>query len=499
MKWQPTAAKNATERAAQGTFGRQAGGRSLRVRAHLTGFAAVAVAALLLAAPAVANVPAGFDLFETDPEQTVFRFQDSTAIPANFFDQGSQPFTGAVNFGGEPVGLFQGKDVGDADTIVHRLQNAVLAAPFPAQAFVPIELVSLNLVSVQPITVTVNGQPQDWGVSAVASPVRPSQGDIRILQTAPEGGAFDSALQVYPKFTFRRLSDGAVKTLDAGELFPPGSQGAQELILRANAVPWRDGCAPPALAVPGLNDGFCPAFTPAKQKQLAIEEARLAKHGIRPAQPRLEHFHCYELGRTAVSRSVSLQDQFGATKAKATRLVSLCNPTQKNRERFTNRIAHLACYAITEKAVKRPDVAVRNQYGFDRLVLGKAQRLCLPSLKTKPSVTKRPAVRAGTLTDHFKCYSARSPNRFTARPATLRDQFGRRQVRVLRPALLCAPVQKNKTPAQHPVRHLVCYAVRDPATFKHGPVKVFNQFGVRKVRVLAPSGVCVPSLKLKLP
>src|SRR3954469_11666065 len=66
------------------------------------------------------TIPAGFDLFETDPEQTVFTFEGKTEIPANFFAEGSAPFDGAVNFGGEPIVRFMGRDVGSADTVIER-------------------------------------------------------------------------------------------------------------------------------------------------------------------------------------------------------------------------------------------------------------------------------------------------------------------------------------------------------------------------------------------
>ena len=42
------------------------------------------------------SIPAGFDLFETDPEQTIFNFQGPAQIPANFFAPGSDPFAGNV-------------------------------------------------------------------------------------------------------------------------------------------------------------------------------------------------------------------------------------------------------------------------------------------------------------------------------------------------------------------------------------------------------------------
>jgi hypothetical protein len=58
--------------------------------------------------PASADVPPGFDLFETDPEATVFSFREEFTIPPNFFDNGSAAFQGDVGFGGVPLLTFPG-------------------------------------------------------------------------------------------------------------------------------------------------------------------------------------------------------------------------------------------------------------------------------------------------------------------------------------------------------------------------------------------------------
>ena len=252
--------------------------------------AAVATAvAVWLAVPAAAGaVEPGFDLLQTDPAATVFSFQDEFTIPAGFFGPGSEPFTGEVHFGGLPLQTFQGRDVGDADTVVRRPQAANLQPPFPASDAIPIEIVSLSLQSVQPIQVNSGGTLQPWDVRVDLSPTHPSQGAMRIVKTSDQGGTFDSRLQVFPHFVFTRISDGATRTIDVGEL-PPSYQLQQDLLLNSANVPWRAGCVAPARAVPGINDGFCPGFTIQGAKQLNVEESRLAKHGVVPAQPRLVH------------------------------------------------------------------------------------------------------------------------------------------------------------------------------------------------------------------
>src|SRR4051812_18160409 len=86
---------------------------------------AAAVAALALFAGDARAVAPGYDLFQTDPAQNVFKFTGKYAIPAGFFTPDSQPFEGFVNFGGEPLVTFMGSDIGNADTVVQRTAEAL--------------------------------------------------------------------------------------------------------------------------------------------------------------------------------------------------------------------------------------------------------------------------------------------------------------------------------------------------------------------------------------
>jgi hypothetical protein len=461
------------------------------------------VSLLLMAAPAGADVPPGFDLFETDPEQTVFSFREEATIPANFFAPGSAPFQGDVAFGGEPILTFQGHDVGDADTVVEREQLTVLAPPFPADATGPINLRLLSLVGMQPIEVQVGNATQLWEIGATESPTRPSTGEIRILQSSASGGQFDSRLTVFPLFTFTRLSDGETRVLDVGAT--PQAQNptfVEKITLTSSATPWRPGCIPPALAVPGVNDGFCPGQTPGGRTTLNREEAPLAKHGVVPASRRLEHFSCYVISpsRKFKRRTVKLRDQFGRSRARVLKHGPLCAPARKRKEPYRNKRAHLQCYEV--KRLKgtflRRLVAVRNQFGSLRLRLLKPSGLCLPTVKTRPKVRKPKRLRKTERIDHFACYRVRQASRFRARTVVTRDQFGRTKTKVLKAVELCAPVAKNSGRVLHRVRHLVCYRVKRSTKVKIVKKRVHNQFGHALVKVLRPGPFCVPSLKRKL-
>jgi hypothetical protein len=128
----------------------------------------------------------------------------SNPIPADFFGPGSDPFDGAIRLGGGLVGT---------DTIVHRTRDAVLPG-VGSSDIVPIELVQLNLVSCEPITVRYGGQnPEQWNVS-VGFLHLPTQGQMIITKTYANGGTFTATLPVQSLLTFTKVSDpGMVKSL----------------------------------------------------------------------------------------------------------------------------------------------------------------------------------------------------------------------------------------------------------------------------------------------
>ncbi len=195
-------------------------------------------------------ISAGFDLFVTDSSQTQITFSNSLPIPAGFFGPGSDPFTGTVHFDGVPLGTYQGVNVGDTDTIVERKTDATLPQPPPSNDGVPIEIVSLSLVSVAPITVTYNGgNPELWNVTVALAPT-PSTGAMTIFMKDQQGGTFDVTLLINARLAFTRASGVTAQPLllDVG--------GGQSGALLAT-VPWRTTCPSGVLAATALRGGFC--------------------------------------------------------------------------------------------------------------------------------------------------------------------------------------------------------------------------------------------------
>ena len=138
-----------------------------------------------------------------------------TPIPADFFGLGSAPFDGEVQLQGA---------TGGTDTIVQRLNTMAFGADAPIQT-TPIELVQLDLVSCEPITVQVGGRETRWDV-AVSLSERPAPlGMMVVTRTHENGGVFSSDFSVQPVFTFTRVADPTdVRVLDTGEFGIPPSQ-----------------------------------------------------------------------------------------------------------------------------------------------------------------------------------------------------------------------------------------------------------------------------------
>ena len=461
----------------------------------------IAVALGLTFVPAAGAVTAGYDLFVTDPDTTSFDFSGSP-VPADFFSPGSEPFTGAVGFCGEPIGSFQGTDTGDADTIVQRPNAANLPAPGSVDT-VPIELVQLNLVSCQPIQVQVGTATESWDVEVDLSQVRSSQGQMTIQKTSEGGGTFSSELQVFPLFTFTRVQDGTQRTLDVGAQ-QLSDQAIQTLTLRAQDVPWSTGECP--LSTPELSQGFCPGYTPDEGKQLTVEQALLAQHGIYPAQPRQNHYKCYTVRRQGSSgRAVRLVSQLGTVQAKLARPAWVCNPVKKNAERIENALAHLACYDLTgvqETPADTKQFVVRNQFGSAELTAGAPKRFCLPARKQVVRKKGEPPLGSGTaalaaLGDHLACYA--TSGSAVGKTVRLTDQFHVERVRVGKPRYLCAPAEKNGERIQHPLQHLVCYAITNLGGRPLSPldVRVRHQFGIVRLGILAADTLCVPTQKAR--
>lgn len=182
-------------------------------------------------------IPAGDDCWSTSCGSTSYEFHN-TPIPAGFFDPGSEPFEGTVHLGGGnpngtdtvvqrlcpayPTGWLSGSPsssswlltntdpecggpgLGQTDTTVRRF-NLISVMP-QSTAQVPIELVSLSLVSCQPITVRYcnGGSCSDhlWTVSVSLAPVAHPTGSMSLQRTGDYSGTTSFGLPHIKRYTF---------------------------------------------------------------------------------------------------------------------------------------------------------------------------------------------------------------------------------------------------------------------------------------------------------
>ena len=190
-------------------------------------------------------------------------------------------------------------------------------------------------------------------------------------------------------------------------------------------------------------------------------------------------------------------DQFGSAFTRVVRPLRLCNPADKNGEGIDDPASHLMCYQANDEGIfDRRHVKVTNQFGEMTLSVIRPESLCLPA--EKDGVPRPP--ESGL--DHFKCYRVHRRHgtpEFQPRTVTLADQFETKSVTVVKPLLVCNPVDKASEGINDPTCHLTCYKILQE-NFEPRVTTVVDQFTETTIKALTGAcrkvGVlCVPSLK----
>lgn len=215
-------------------------------------------------------IPPGIDCWSTACNfNTFFSFID-TPLPADFFHPGCLPFEGTVFLG-------SASGPGGIDTLMARLDSMCFPEPLPSTATVPIELVQLNLVSCQPITVTYEGGASElWDVSVGLSPVPAPQGTMTVTQLSPQGGEYDADFFVQPVFVFTQVGNPTEQ-----RILDTGLEGIPAMHLGTTGTPWLhnepygSACSP----------GFAPGFTDQFGEPCCVESCH-SSFGTAP------HEHC---------------------------------------------------------------------------------------------------------------------------------------------------------------------------------------------------------------
>jgi hypothetical protein len=171
--------------------------KELRMKSLIRSVALVAiVASLISGAPVFAGeaIHNGVDLWMTVAGFAQTSFADEP-LPAGFFCEGSQAFTGTVKFKGAPLAVEPAGSLGAIDTVVRRLDDAKFNAK--GEAVTRIQLLALSLVSTRPIETSCGKY--DVAVSLTGKqPVT----TMKIFQTDAFGGTYTAPLALNVKAVF---------------------------------------------------------------------------------------------------------------------------------------------------------------------------------------------------------------------------------------------------------------------------------------------------------
>jgi hypothetical protein len=208
----------------------------------------------------------------------------------------------------------------------------------------------------------------------------------------------------------------------------------------------------------------------------------------------LDYFQIYDAANQWVRERVLLKDQFDEEPEKG-QIVFLdwwANPASKNDEEIFDKRAHFTGYYLYQSI---PDptrlVYLENQFGEQKIIIGRAGRLLVPAAKR---------TREGTLysreLSHYKVYQVLEGEPLR-REVKLEDQFGKAEVPVLYPYGFAAPAEKMHEGKHYPIHnekaHLVLYRI-GPRRMRKG-ITVGDQFGRYYLGVYLPILLAVPSIK----
>ncbi len=142
----------------------------------------------------------GANYWWTPEAHIEFGTPDLPPIPEGFFDPGSDPFVGRIDFVGMPI---DPAGLGETDTIIQRTGTAPLNTN-GSVATVPIEIQQLQLRSVEPIAVG-SGL---WDVFVSLPPAQPGSGNMTIIRIDELGGEFFWSGVIQPVYVFEPVFGG---------------------------------------------------------------------------------------------------------------------------------------------------------------------------------------------------------------------------------------------------------------------------------------------------
>jgi hypothetical protein len=170
----------------------------------------VLAALLLTALPALAAdrvVQSGIDPWYTPGNGRTFIDFATIPLPAGFFCFKSEPFAGRIVFRGVPVATGEAKVLGNTDTIIQRLDEAVFDKNGVANTRVQVRV--LHFESVQPIKTACG----DYKVEVRLNGEQPVT-KMRIVRENDHGGRFYAPIAVNGKLVFTPVRGGSSEILE---------------------------------------------------------------------------------------------------------------------------------------------------------------------------------------------------------------------------------------------------------------------------------------------
>jgi hypothetical protein len=242
------------------------------------------------------------DLFHTVPDEpsaVEFGTADMPPIPADFFNPGSLPFTGAIQVRGCPQPFDNGQifvpETANVDTIVQRSAPIDLTSdPIGSTATVDVEIIALSLSGIEPIQVQdPTGGSEPW-LMAMGLSDNQQTGSMTVVKTHPTGGEVESAtVPVKPQLVFAPESD--LVALEAGLIAPDDVQ-LRILDYNQEGLPpvqmsWPDPY-PWSTQPPADGGFFCPGDTFYIGNDTGpLDTGQLPPH-VPPGSPGAAHFVC---------------------------------------------------------------------------------------------------------------------------------------------------------------------------------------------------------------
>jgi hypothetical protein len=195
---------------------------------------AIIAFAILLAVPVLAadrGITNGIDLWKTPGDGTTFADFSKQSIPAGFFCNKSEAFTGKIVFRGVPIATANPGALGTTDTIVQRLDNAAFNKR--GVATTRIQVRAMQFESVAPIQ-TACGLFNAYVKLDGDQPVT----TMRIVRDNEKGGRFYAPISVDIKMTFQPVGRVTTETFEIRKSlrFPPAKNAVWTANLKPSTV-----------------------------------------------------------------------------------------------------------------------------------------------------------------------------------------------------------------------------------------------------------------------